>query len=59
MESDVFVVKTGKATVRIHAGKLTEEERKELWKHATKEYCKAIEIRHPGYFKRGASASQQ
>ena len=59
MESEVFVVKTGKATVRIHAGKLTEEERKEVFDRASTAFIKAVEKKSPGYFKRFAVTSQQ
>lgn len=34
--------KIGKATVRIHPGKLSEEERKVLWEHETAKYLKAV-----------------
>lgn len=34
--------KIGKATVRIHLGKLSEEERRELWKRETAKYLKAV-----------------
>lgn len=59
MESEVCVIKTGKATVRIHTGKLTKEERKEVFDRASTAFIKAVEKKSPGYFKRFASASQQ
>lgn len=52
------IIKTEKATVRIHPGKLTEEERKEVFERVATEFCKAVEKKSPGYFKRLASASQ-
>lgn len=52
------IIKTEKATVRIHPGKLTEEERKEVFERVATEFCKAVEKKSPGYFKRFASASQ-
>ena len=42
MEGSVAEFKIGKATVRIHPGKLSEEERMELWKHETAKYLKAV-----------------
>ena len=33
----------GKATVRIHPGKLSEEERKVLWKDETTKYLRAVQ----------------
>lgn len=54
-----YIIKTEKATVRIHTGKRTEEERKEVFERVATEFCKAVEKRNPGYFKRFASASKQ
>ena len=34
--------KIGNATVRIHPGKLSKEERKELWESETAKYLKAV-----------------
>ena len=42
MEGAVAEFKTGKATVRIHPGKLSKEERQELWKDETAKYLKAV-----------------
>ena len=42
MESPAAEYKIGKATVRIHPGKLSEEERKELWRNETTKYLKAV-----------------
>lgn len=53
-----YIIKTEKATVRIHPGKRTEEERKEVIERAAVEFCKAIEKKHPGYFKRVAANRQ-
>ena len=40
--TDAFVCKTEKAIVRIHPGKLTEEERKVAIKDATNKYLRAV-----------------
>lgn len=53
------IIKTEKATVRIHTGKRTEEERKEVFERVATEFYKAVEKKSPGYFKRLASASEQ
>ena len=42
MEAAVAEYRFGKATVRIHPGKLSEEERKVLWEHETKKYLNAV-----------------
>lgn len=41
--NDVFVYETEKAIVRIHSGKLTEEQRKEVLTSAAKEFYLAIQ----------------
>ena len=43
MEGSAAEYKIGKATVRIHPGKLTGEERKELWRNETTKYLKAVQ----------------
>ena len=55
MENNFEEYKFEKCRVRIHPGKLTEEERKALWEKATEWYVRAIERRHPGYWKRFAT----
>lgn len=52
MDQEVFVFKIGKATVRIHPGKRTEEERKEAFEQAAQQFCKAVMKKHPDYFRR-------
>ena len=59
MDQEVSVFKIGNATVRIHTGKRTEEERKEVLESAAKQFCKAVEKKSPGYFKRCAHVSGQ
>ena len=39
---EVFICKTEKAIVRIHPGKLTEEERKAVIKDETNKYLRAV-----------------
>lgn len=41
LDNGVVEYDTGKAIVRIHPGKLNEEERKEKLKNATETFCKA------------------
>ena len=53
------IIKTEKATVRIHTGKRSEEERKEVFERVATEFCKAVEKKHPGYFKRFTVPSKQ
>ena len=43
MEGSVAEFKIGKATVRIHPGKLSEEERKVVIKDATEKFLKAVQ----------------
>jgi hypothetical protein len=40
---EVFIYETEKAIVRIHPGKLSEEERKEVLKNAMREFYAAIQ----------------
>lgn len=43
MEGSVAEFKIGKATVRIHSGKLSEEERKVVLVNATEKFLKAVQ----------------
>lgn len=52
MSSDVFVYETDKCLVRIHTGKRTEEERREVLIRAFTEQHWKVEKRNPGYLDR-------
>ena len=56
MESPAAEYKIGKATVRIYLGKLSEEERKELWKVETTKYLKAVQAARKKQNKESAKA---
>ena len=55
---DVQELRCGNAIIRIHPGKRTKEERKEMVENATAQFVKAIEKKHPGYFKHRSSVHQ-
>jgi len=55
---DVQEFRCGKAIIRIHPGKLTKEERREAVEKATIQFIKAVEKKHPGYFKHRTSVHQ-
>lgn len=48
----VTTYKTGRAVVRIHPGKCTEEERREAFERAAIQFTKAVEKKSSGYWKR-------
>ena len=50
--SSVTEYKIGRAIVRVHPGKCTEEERKEAFERAAIQFTKAVEKKSSGYWKR-------
>ena len=45
MENSYTEYRIGKAIVRVHPGKLTEEERRVVWEDATRKFLKEV-LRH-------------